>query len=425
MKSGLANCFPVSGEVNSSYNILMLAPTGFFSDYGCHVRILEEATILQKRGHHPVICTYHQGRDLPWLDIVRIPAVLWGRHYDMGSSWHKLTFDILLLARSIVVGLGRPPNLIHAFLHEGAWVGYVLSRLWNVPLVFDYQGSLTGEMVDHGFLRRDSRVHKLVRRVESHINNLPHAIITSSTHAAQLLKTSFGCHCPVILTVPDGVDAGRFHPLSSDSIQRLRGELELPSSRRIVAYLGKLADYQGTGLLLEAGAKLCAHRDDLHFLIMGYPQVQEYREQAEMLGLAGRVTFTGRIPYEKAAQYLALADIAVAPKISETESNGKLLNYMAMGLPTVVFDTPVAREYLGKWGQYATSLDATSLAVAIESLLSQDSQARHAGEQLRKRALQLYSWEQAGERIERVYRLVLKGAVNKEIIPSYSGKVEV
>ena len=39
----------------------MVAPTSFFADYGCHVRILEEAQILQKLGHSVTIATYHNG----------------------------------------------------------------------------------------------------------------------------------------------------------------------------------------------------------------------------------------------------------------------------------------------------------------------------------------------------------------------------
>ena len=45
------------------------------------------------------------------------------------------------------------PQVIHAHLHEGALIGAVLSRLWRVPLVFDFQGSMTSEMVDHDFLK--------------------------------------------------------------------------------------------------------------------------------------------------------------------------------------------------------------------------------------------------------------------------------
>jgi len=36
----------------------MIAPTSFFADYGCHVRILEEALIVQKMGNEITVCAY-------------------------------------------------------------------------------------------------------------------------------------------------------------------------------------------------------------------------------------------------------------------------------------------------------------------------------------------------------------------------------
>ena len=80
----------------SHYRVLMLAPTSFFADYGCHVRILEEATVLQQLGHKVTIATYHNGNDVPGLDIRRTLPIPWRRNYLVGSSKHKVAFDVLL-----------------------------------------------------------------------------------------------------------------------------------------------------------------------------------------------------------------------------------------------------------------------------------------------------------------------------------------
>ena len=63
--------------------------------------------------------------------------------------------------------------------------------------------------------------------------------------------------------------------------------------------------------------------------------------------------------------------------ISRTEGLGKLLNYMAMGLPTVAFDVPVAREYLGDLGLYAETGNA---AIASAGCSDSDGlrELRHA-----------------------------------------------
>src|SRR5512135_1522038 len=79
-----------------SYRVLMIAPTSFFADYGCHVRILEEAEVLQKLGSRVTIATYHNGGPVPRLDIRRGLPVPWRRDYEVGSSRHKMGLDVLL-----------------------------------------------------------------------------------------------------------------------------------------------------------------------------------------------------------------------------------------------------------------------------------------------------------------------------------------
>jgi glycosyltransferase involved in cell wall biosynthesis len=171
----------------------------------------------------------------------------------------------------------------------------------------------------------------------------------------------------------------------------------------VVIYLGLLATYQGTPYLVQSAAQLKAAGIDAHFLIMGYPGHQDYVQLAHRLGVEDRVTLTGKIPYEQAAHYLSVGDVAVAPKLSATEGSGKILNYMAMGLPTVAFDTPVQREYLGDLGVYAPPGDLDALTAGIRTLLDDVARRVELGAALRRRAKDHYSWERAGRRIISIY----------------------
>ena len=115
-----------------------------------------------------------------------------------------------------------------------------------------------------------------------------------------------------------------------------------------------------------------------------------------------------RVPYERAPEHLALGDIAVAPKVSATEGAGKILNYMAMALPTVAFDTPVSREYLGSLGVYAERIgSAEALAEALSRLLSARSDWARLGARLRERAARHFSWERFGRQLQTIYRAAL------------------
>ena len=174
-----------------------------------------------------------------------------------------------------------------------------------------------------------------------------------------------------------------------------------------IVYTGLLAEYQGTGILLQAAEKLVRRGVDVHFLIMGFPGVTTYAQQARNLGIMHRVSFPGKIPYEHIATWLSLGDVAVAPKMSETEGNGKILNYMATGLPVVAFDNPVSREYLGEDGVYAPAGDVTGLADGIDALLCDAARAQVLGGKLRARAVEKYAWEQSASKIEQAYARLL------------------
>ncbi|MHB0856632.1 MAG: glycosyltransferase family 4 protein [Anaerolineae bacterium] len=400
-----------SSEGARPLRVLMIAPTSFFADYGCHVRILEEARVLQKLGHAVTICTYHNGRDLPDVTIRRTPSIPWRRDYEVGSSWHKVGFDLLLSLRSFTAMLQVRPDVIHAHLHEGALIGLVLSRLLRVPLVFDFQGSLTGEMVDHHFLSANGRFFGPLLRLEKWIDRACQRIITSSSHAAELLTREFSCSPQRVTWVPDCVNTDHFHPLvEADERARLRHAYGIPAGHSVIVYLGLLAEYQGTGHLLHAMRSLCDRRDDVHCVIAGYPHVETYRHLAAELGILDHVSFPGRVPYEQAPRILALGDIAVSPKLSKTEGAGKLLNYMAMGLPTVAFDTDVSHEYLGECGVYATRGDSEDLARCLETLVDDPAQRAQLGDAARQRARGIYSWDTAGQLIVDAYESLRRPA---------------
>jgi len=392
------------------YRILMIAPTSFFSDYGGHIRILEEARILRKLGQTVKIVTYYKGRDVDGLDIVRTPPTPWHAEYEVGSSRHKFAFDALLAWTALVTTLRFRPDLIHAHMHEGALIGGVISRLTGIPLVFDFQGSLTSEMIDHRFLRPGGLRHRAMRWLEERINLLSPVILTSSRNAVELLERDFDVDAARILALPDCVNVDVFRPRTpadESDVAALKTQWNIPPDRTVVAYLGLLAPYQGTDLLLEAAQIIRRVRDDVHFLIMGFPNIDLYAAKAAGLGLSSHVTFTGRVNYEDVPRYLRLGDIAVAPKISATEGCGKLLNYMACGLPTVAFDTPVSREYLGEHGVYAATGDASALAAAILQLVIAPEHGRVLGQWLRARAIERFLWDDAGARLLSVYDAVL------------------
>lgn len=391
----------------------MIAPTSFFADYGCHVRILEEIRILQKLGHKVTLVTYYNGNPIEGVDIRRTLPIPWRQEYEVGSSRHKIGFDILLGFKTIELLLTQKFDLIHSHLHEGALIGLVLGRIFGKPVVFDFQGSLTEEMIDHGFLRRESQTFGLMRRLERWIDRSAAAILPSSIHAEKLLIDQFGCDPEKIHVLPDCVNTDDWKPASAydpAALDELREHLSIPKAAKVIVYLGLLTEYQGISHLLEAVKSILSRHQDVYLLLMGFPS-SVYQQKAQAMGISDHVIVTGKIPYIQAPAFVALGDVAAAPKLSQTEGSGKLLNYMAAALPTVAFDTPVAHEYLGHNGIFAKRGDVDSLAENLERCLYPSSEEDLAtpslfeaiGANLRQRAQQRFDWLKAGLQIEEIY----------------------
>jgi glycosyltransferase involved in cell wall biosynthesis len=97
----------------------------------------------------------------------------------------------------------------------------------------------------------------------------------------------------------------------------------------------------------------------------------------------------------------------VSPKRSGTEANGKLLDYMATGLPTVAYDGPVSREILGDAGVFVPRGDTVALGSALADLLADAGERKVRGQALRERAVSLFAWPALAGRLVELYRACL------------------
>ncbi len=383
----------------------MIAPTPVFADRGCHIRIIEEAGALKKLGNNITICTYHHGRDIKGLNIKRTIKIPWYNKLEAGPSYNKFLLDFLLFLKTSKLIKTKKFDIIHAHLHEGALIAAYVNKFSRnkLPIVFDIQGSLTKESIEHKFTKRKGLFYKFLNKVEKYVNKVSDFIIVSSDSMAEMLKKEFKINNKKIKVISDGVNTDAFKPdvKNKDLIKKLKLQ-----NKKIVVFTGLLNEYQGVDILLKAIKEI--GRKDIHFLIIGYPNIEYYGKMAENLKIAQLVTFTGKISYSDIPQYLSLADIAVSPKLPRSgEANLKLYTYMAAGLPTVVFDHSVNKEILGNLGVYAKYNDYKSLALKITRLIDNSALKNRLKKKLRKKAFE-HSWEKSAKDIVKIYKKLLK-----------------
>ncbi len=386
--------------------VLMIAPTPFFADRGCHVKILEEIRSLSKRGVVVKLVTYHIGRNIEGLDIERIIKIPWYKKLEAGPSIHKYYLDLLLAAKSLKVSIRFKPDIIHAHLHEGVFAGKIVQFFIRKPLVADYQGSMIGEMLDHGFMKKNSFSYKFNKWLENTVNKWPQKIIFSSSQAKEFFLNNFNIRPEKVVSFIEGTNTEQFHP--GYDTGNLRKKLNLPPGKQIVIYLGVLTRYQGIDILIESISSVVKRYEDVHFLIVGFPNVDYYENMAKEFNVSDYVTFTGKVNHEDVPGYLNLADIGVSLKLSKTEANGKLFGYMAVGLPCVVFDTDTNREILGDTGIYAEYNSKESFIEKLVYLLENRDEAKRIGELARKRVLDQFTWDNTFSNFIQIYKDLIK-----------------
>lgn len=396
-----------------AFRILMIAPTPFFSDRGTHIRIFEEAKGLSKRGHAVEIVTYHLGNN-PFeeetVTIHRIPRLLfWYSKREAGASWQKILLDILLLVQTLAVALRFRPTFLHGHLHEGTLIGWFTKKIlfWRaMKLVGDFHSTLASEMVSDSYLAWKP-LRAIFEKLDQIITTLPDACITSGEALARELREKR----PDVTPVLDGVDLSAYEHLPPS--ETCRKELGLPTDGPLVAFTGSFLPNKGIDLLFHAILETSKREPAIHWLLGGFPK-DRAEEFVREHGLNGRVTIVSPLAFRDLPRLLTAVTIGVDPKhdVSISQASGKILHYMAAGLPVVCFDTPANRAYLGEGGIYASRATSGEFAQAILNLLQDSKKIQELGNTNRERIRQFTS-EAAAKKLEAIYICPTRKASSK------------
>ncbi|HBI15661.1 MAG TPA: hypothetical protein DDY20_09140 [Desulfobulbaceae bacterium] len=381
---------PFAQEGMNRLKVLHIAPTPFFADRGCHIRIRNEIESLPRQDVEVTLCTYHQGRDIEGIQTHRTWKIPGYASTGVGFSIFKFPADIFLFALVLRKSILIRPDILHGHLHEGALIGWCVRTLlfWRkIALVMDMQGSLSGELATYGTFHRFPFMLKLFRLIEKVIYRLPDRFFCSSSRSREALVNEFHVQPDKIHLLEDAVPDFR----GRDVLRR--ADLHIPPEKKVIVYAGSLLAGKGIDSVKYLMKSLLGQREDLFFLIIGYPEaelqtfVQENRLSQDCL-------ITGRLDYEQLLAYLAVADLAIEPKFADSgEASGKTLHYMAAGLPVVCFDTGNNRRLLADSGFYADPGSDQSLAAAVFKALGDHEAACRKADEGRNRVRRHFSMD--------------------------------
>jgi len=389
---------------------------------GIYVRLLSRA--LVELGHAVDVWSGPPYPELlPGVDLVRVPSLdLWNdRALLRRPSLRELRDPINLseYTRTVLGGFPEPLTFTrrvarrfarermrprYDIVHDNQSLGPGLLALRSqVPVVATIHHPVT---VDRRIALAEERdwVKRLglrrwysFLRTQRAVSRRLDRVLTVSESSARDLEREYGIDSTRLRVVGNGIDVDVFRPMPG-IVRR---------ENLLVTTLSADTPLKGFVYLLEAMARLREIHPALELRVVGQLRERSPRARAlERLGLAGAVSFTGRVTADAIARLYAEATVAVVPSLYEG-FGFPAGEAMACGVPVVATCAGALPEVVGrgdKTGVLVPPADARALADAIAGLLASSERRRAIGMAGYARILSQFTWRRAAERTVDSYR---------------------
>ncbi len=374
-------------------------------------RVWQEARALRDSGYRvSIICPKGSGfpksrETMEGIEIYR--HWLWEASGPLGYlfeySWALaaqffLSLRVYARTQFRVLQACNPPDTIFLIA--------LFFKLFGVRFIFDHH-DLNPELYETKFQRHDLG-YKLVCWAERWTFRTADVSIATNESYRQVAMVRGGMSRERTFVVRSCPDLARI---------RIRPpQPELKGGRRhLVVYLGVMAHQDGLDLLIESIAFLAKLRkcDDTLFVLIGSgPELPQLKALASERGLDAQVKFTGRLPDEDVAAYFSTAAFGVAPDrstpMNDKSTMNKILEYMAFGLPVVLYDLTEGRCSAGDAALYARKDDPEDFAQKVMTLLDSASLRAELGARARKRIEEKLNWDMEKRELLQAYATALR-----------------
>jgi len=377
--------------------ILVLAPHPFFQNRGTPIDVLLVLKVLVEREDtHVDLVVYNEGEDvgLPNLKTYRTPTLFFTRNIRPGFSFKKLVADILMFY--IVWGLVKKNryDLIHAG-EESVFFAMFFKLFYKIPYVYDLDSSIAQQLVEKmPYLSFFSSFFNMLegQAIRYSIANLPVCNALAELCRKNKSKKTVTIHDISQLKNPAAAPTGKF-------------KQKLGIKGLVLLYCGNLEKYQGIDLLLESCAIACKQSENVDLVIIGGVQadIDFYRSKAEDLGIDHKTHFLGPKPFDKLDEFLAEADILVAPRIRGINTPMKVFPYLHSGKAVLLTDIYTHNQILTKNEAFLAPNDPKGFAEGILRLVNDTSLRERLGRNGHAFVEKSHTFKAHRERLNGVY----------------------
>lgn len=232
---------------------------------------------------------------------------------------------------------------------------------------------------------------------------LAHRVVANSERVADLVRRVDGVPAHKVAVIPNFLDEWAMADVTPEHRLRLRGELGIAPTARVIGCVANLRPVKAHGVLLDAMPALLDRWPDLILALVGDGDSgPELVQQARRLGIEQRVVFAGS--RSGPVNWHAAFDVSVLASLSEGFPN-TVLEAMAAGKPVVATDVGGTADAVRHDvnGLLVPAGSAEALTLALRSLLADPPRAAAMGRKGRDEALVRFRASVVIPRLEQVY----------------------
>ena len=312
--------------------------------------------------------------------VVKCPVILIGPKGKGKPSRRRMLLDLTHAIRAF------RPHIVQTFFIDGTFYGTLAAKLARVPVVIQSRRNA-------GYWQKS--YHTAALRL---LNHLVDGWQCNSRHVADALMQREHVDAGKIAILPNSIDLSHFVPADDEQRNAAREKLGISQTAPVFVAVANLRLVKRLSTLIEAAALVHAALPEARFLILG-----EGNERAALTGQIEKLRLQKVVSLEGAQRdvrsWLRAANIGMLTSESESSSNA-VLEYMAMGLATVLSDIPANRELVDDL--FFAVGDARQLA---EKLLWiwQRPELREAMGRRNRRAVEAFDAQSVAQQAQRYY----------------------
>lgn len=364
---------------------------------GAALQALTLAKELRQRGHHVEFVTNRwpglsETATIDGFQVQRLEPGRLRKHREF-RLWFNLSRYVWKRRRDFDILHSHGAYFTNAFIGPLARI-VGLKSLIKASLADDDLQGLSRPIV--------GRVHRfMLRRID--------AYVAISQDLVQEFRAG-GLRPSKIHHLPNGVDTGRFHPVSASDRAGLRTKLGLPLDQSIALYVGVLDQRKNISWLAEQWVATNAFDTGALLLVVG----PKGRDDPDGVLRSRIAALAQQNPHQvmlhdfhvDVAPYYQCTDVLVLPSAKEGLPN-VVLEAMACSLPCVAARASGSRELIieGETGLTYSPDNAIEFASALGHCLS--SEGITLGQNARRLSQQRYSIGAVADRYEAIYTHLL------------------